>query len=43
MLRPQQPAEERAAVDVETNEALEKERPGDDVFAAIFGDDSDEE
>jgi len=30
-------------VDVERNEALEGDRPGDAVFKAIFGDDSDEE
>ena len=33
---------EREVVDTERNEALEKERPADDVFAAIFGDDDEE-
>lgn len=33
--------EEKKRVDVEVNDALEAERPSDDVFKAIFGDDSD--
>ena len=33
---------EHAAVDVEKNEALSKERASEDVFKAIFGDDDDE-
>ena len=32
---------EKVVVDPERNEALEAERPGDAVFRAIFGDDSD--
>ncbi|KAF2706542.1 DUF1604-domain-containing protein [Pleomassaria siparia CBS 279.74] len=32
-----------AIVDIETNEALSKERASEDVFKAIFGDDDDEE
>jgi G patch domain-containing protein 1 len=38
---PSQPLE-HAAVDVEKNEALSKERASEDVFKAIFGDDDDE-
>ena len=34
---------ERVVVDPERNEALEKERPGEAVFRAIFGDGSDSE
>lgn len=34
---------ERAAVDVEKNEALEGPKAGEDLFKAIFGDDSDDE
>ncbi|KAL8873667.1 MAG: hypothetical protein Q9174_000897 [Haloplaca sp. 1 TL-2023] len=34
---------ERAVIDPERNEALEKERPGDEVFRAIFGSDSEDE
>ncbi|MCJ1475606.1 hypothetical protein MMC13_004269 [Lambiella insularis] len=34
---------EKAVIDPGTNEALEKERPGDAVFRAIFGSDSEEE
>ena len=30
-------------VDVERNEALEKERPGEDIFKAIFGSDSEDD
>ena len=37
------PATEHATVDVETNEALAKERASEDVFKAIFGDDDDDE
>ncbi|KAL8979944.1 MAG: hypothetical protein Q9205_004843 [Flavoplaca limonia] len=36
-------AEEMSAVDPERNEALEKERPGEEVFKAIFGSDSEDE
>jgi G patch domain-containing protein 1 len=39
---PSQPLE-HAAVDVEKNEALSKERASEDVFKAIFGDDDDDE
>ena len=35
--------ETAAVVDVERNEALEGERPGDAVFRAIFGSDDDED
>ena len=35
-------AEARSAVDPERNEALEKERPGEEVFKAIFGSDSED-
>ncbi|KAF7193000.1 G patch domain-containing protein 1 [Pseudocercospora fuligena] len=34
---------EKAEVDVEKNEALEGKKAGEDVFKAIFGDDSDDE
>jgi hypothetical protein len=30
--------EERAQVDVETNEALEGKRPGEEVFKSVFED-----
>jgi len=33
----------RLQVDVEVNEAIEAQRPGDDVFKAIFGSDSEDE
>ncbi|KAL8923953.1 MAG: hypothetical protein Q9172_002917 [Xanthocarpia lactea] len=36
-------AEEKVVVDLERNEALEKERPGEEVFKAIFGSDSEDE
>ncbi|KAL8995929.1 MAG: hypothetical protein Q9188_006694 [Gyalolechia gomerana] len=36
-------AEEKVVVDPERNEALEKERPGEEVFRAIFGSDSEDE
>ncbi|KAI4283135.1 MAG: hypothetical protein L6R38_002399 [Xanthoria sp. 2 TBL-2021] len=36
-------ADEKRAVDPERNEALEKERPGEEVFKAIFGSDSEDE
>ncbi|KAL9078453.1 MAG: hypothetical protein Q9157_002642 [Trypethelium eluteriae] len=39
----EQEVPERAAVDVEKNEALEGERPGDAVFKAIFGSDDEDE
>ena len=32
-----------AVVDVEKNDALDKERPSDDVFKSIFGDDDDDQ
>ncbi|KAL9029579.1 MAG: hypothetical protein Q9196_002188 [Gyalolechia fulgens] len=35
--------EEKVVVDPERNEALEKERPGEEVFRAIFGSDSEDE
>lgn len=35
--------EEPLVVDPERNEALEKERPGDEVFKAIFGSDSEDD
>ncbi|KAL8766789.1 MAG: hypothetical protein Q9209_006528 [Squamulea sp. 1 TL-2023] len=34
---------EEVVVDTERNEALEKERPGEEVFRAIFGSDSEDE
>lgn len=34
---------QRVAIDPERNEALEKERPGEEVFKAIFGSDSEDE
>merc|ERR1711981_580262 len=36
-------AEVEAVVDAEVNEALEKERPGDAVFKAIFGSDDEDD
>ena len=36
-------AQETIAIDPERNEALEKERPGEAVFKAIFGSDSEED
>lgn len=33
---------QKAAVDRETNDALEAKRPGEDIFRAIFGDDDDD-
>ena len=36
-------AEEKVLVDLERNQALEKERPGEEVFKAIFGSDSEDE
>ncbi|KAL9009141.1 MAG: hypothetical protein Q9173_005808 [Seirophora scorigena] len=36
-------AEVKAVVDPERNEALEKQRPGEEVFRAIFGSDSEED
>ncbi|KAL8677665.1 MAG: hypothetical protein Q9186_005927 [Xanthomendoza sp. 1 TL-2023] len=35
--------EQKMVVDPERNEALEKERPGEEVFKAIFGSDSEDE
>jgi G patch domain-containing protein 1 len=35
--------QEKEEVNVEKNDALETERPGDDIFKAIFGDDDDDE
>ncbi|KAI4115015.1 MAG: hypothetical protein LQ338_007923 [Usnochroma carphineum] len=35
--------EEKVVIDPERNEALEKERPGEEVFKAIFGSDSEDE
>ncbi|KAL8648061.1 MAG: hypothetical protein Q9226_006156 [Calogaya cf. arnoldii] len=35
--------DEKAVLDPERNEALEKERPGEEVFKAIFGSDSEDE
>lgn len=35
--------EEKVVVDPERNEALEKEKPGEEVFKAIFGSDSEDE
>ena len=34
---------EASVVDTERNEALEKERPGEDIFKAIFGSDSEDD
>lgn len=34
---------EEVLVDVERNEAIEKKRPGDEIFKAIFGSDSEDE
>ena len=34
---------EEVVVDPERNEAIEKERPGDDIFRAIFGSDSEDD
>lgn len=36
-------AKEKVEVDPERNEALEKERPGEEVFRAIFGSDSEDD
>ncbi|KAI4233560.1 MAG: hypothetical protein LQ349_004329 [Xanthoria aureola] len=36
-------ADEKRTLDPERNEALEKERPGEEVFKAIFGSDSEDE
>ncbi|KAL8939376.1 MAG: hypothetical protein Q9216_003389 [Gyalolechia sp. 2 TL-2023] len=35
--------EEKVVIDPERNEALEKEKPGEEVFKAIFGSDSEDE
>ncbi|KAL8712349.1 MAG: hypothetical protein Q9220_003500 [cf. Caloplaca sp. 1 TL-2023] len=37
------PIPEKVVIDPERNEALEKERPGEEVFKAIFGSDSEDE
>ena len=38
-----QRAEEKVQVDVDKNEALERDRAADDVFKAIFGDGDDDD
>lgn len=40
-VRPESGREEAVVVDPERNEALERERPGDEIFKAIFGSDSE--
>ena len=42
-LKREENSEEAVAIDPERNEALEKERPGDAVFKAIFGSDSEDD
>ncbi|KAF2223173.1 hypothetical protein BDZ85DRAFT_263110 [Elsinoe ampelina] len=39
----EQPRREFAEVNVESNEALEAQRAGDELFKAVFGDDSDDD